>query len=82
MLSEVDATNLLKRVFPTSKINSPISYKGLYVFQVFSSDPDEGQYDPFMSVNQTTGEIKDFSVITDGNINDITNLFLKQKRGG
>lgn len=79
MLSEPDATILVKRAFPKATVQPPISYRGLYVFQVFSSDPDEGGFDPFYSVNQRTGELQEFSVLTDGDINEITALFLKKQ---
>lgn len=77
MLNEQAATAIVMKAFPKDQISRPISYKGLFVFQVISSDPDEGGWDPFFSVNQDTGELKEFSVITDGDINVITNLFLK-----
>ena len=31
--------------------------------------------DPFYSVNINTGEFRDFSILTDGDIGEITNLF-------
>lgn len=78
LLAEKDALIIVKRAFPQAEIKSPISYQGLYIFQIFTADPDEGFYDPFYSVNQKTGELRDFSIITDGDINEITALFLKK----
>jgi len=83
MLAEQDARILVERALPKAHITSPISYRGLYVFQAFGPDPEEGNSDPFISVNQETGEVKDFSVITDGDPYELTALFLaKQNREG
>lgn len=79
LLAENDARIIVKRAFPKADIKPPISYRGLYLFQVFTDDPEEGEFDPFFSVNQQTGELRDFSVITDGDINEITDLFLKKQ---
>ena len=43
---------------------------------VFFSDPDEGIFDPFYSVDKTTGEVAKFSVFTDGDFDDIQDLFM------
>lgn len=79
MLSEADAIILIKREFIGADIRPPIKYRNIYIFQVFTSDPDEGGFDPFFSVNQETGELRDFSVVADGDINEITKLFLRRQ---
>ncbi len=71
------ATGIVKKAFPLGKITSSIEYKNLYIFQVFNLFPEEEGMDPFFSVNKETGEIRDFSIITDGDISEITKLFLK-----
>jgi hypothetical protein len=83
MLSELEASGIIKAVFPNSRIEKPIVYRGVFLFQVFGDDPLEGDQDPFFSVNIQTGEIRDFSVITDGNPKEIEDKFLalqKSKR--
>jgi hypothetical protein len=77
MLSEIEARGLITAVFPNSRIDKPIDYQGLYVFPVFGDDPLEGGQDPFFSVNQQTGELRDFSVITDGDPKEIEAKFLQ-----
>lgn len=79
MLSETQATQALDKAFPGRKIEPPISYRGLYVFKAISPDPDEGDFDPFFSVNQQTGEVRDFSVITDGDPRELSKLFLARQ---
>lgn len=80
MLSELDAKSIVTLAFPDDRIEPPIVYRGLYVFQVFSDDPVEGDHDPFFSVNQRTGELRDFSILTDGNTKEITDLFLAKQK--
>lgn len=82
MLSEKEATAKIRAVFPNRTIEPPIEYQGLFIFQAFSSDPLEGQLDPFFSVNKETGEVRDFSIITDGNAHEISRLFLEKQGGG
>ncbi len=81
MLSIDKATAIVKKAFPKGKITSHIDYRNFYIFQVFNPFPGEEGMDPFFSVNKKTGEFRDFSIITDGDITEITELFLKaQKR--
>lgn len=77
MLSEQEATAIVRDAFPGSRIEPPIDYRGVYLFMVFNDDdPLEGDQDPFFSVEQSTGELRDFSIITDGDPNEITEKFL------
>lgn len=80
MLSEQEATALVVKAFPNSRVEPPIDYRGVYLFQVFSDDPLEGDQDPFFSVEQSTGELRDFSVLTDGDIHEITERFLNRQQ--
>lgn len=80
MLSAKQAVNMVKNNIPTGNIESMIIYNGLYVFKVFTDDELEGQMDPFYSVNMETGEFRDFSILTDGNITEIVKLFNESKK--
>lgn len=78
-LSAQDATILVQRTFPEGDVRPPVVYKGQFLFRVFHpKDKLEGDSDPFFTVNPTTGDIRDFCVLTDGSIADITKLFLAQ----
>lgn len=79
MLSLEEATKKLLKVFPNGKIKASIEYRDLFVFQMFVFRPLETEWDPFYSVNKITGELRDFSVIEDGNIGEINALFMKAK---
>lgn len=80
MLSIKDATKIAKKSIPYGNIEGVIYYNGLYVFQIFTRDELEGDMDPFYSVDATSGEFRDFSVITDGNTVEILTAFEKVKR--
>ena len=76
MLNPIQAIAVVKKNLPKGDIQSFIRYNGLYIFKVFMDDELEGQMDPFYSVNPETGEFRDFSIITDGDISEITRLFM------
>lgn len=80
MLSIKQAVNTVNKNIPDGNIDSMIVYNGLYVFKVFIDDELEGQMDPFYSVDMKTGEFRDFSIITDGNISEIVKLFSESKK--
>lgn len=75
MLSVKQAINIAKKKYPRGNIESLIVYNGLYVFKITNDDELEGDMDPFYSVDIMSGEFRDFSIITDGNIVEITKLF-------
>lgn len=75
MLSANEATRVVKEYMPTGDIQKRIEYEGLYLFQIFTDRPGEEELDPFYSVNKETGEFRDFSIITDGNTEEILRLF-------
>ncbi|QFG09117.1 hypothetical protein PBI_SPORTO_9 [Arthrobacter phage Sporto] len=85
MLSELQATEIVKEAFPERNIDTVIVYGGVYLFLAPSADPLEGDQDPFFSVDVTTGELRDFSIITDGDPHEISKRFLakqRQSKGG
>lgn len=69
------AINIVKKNIPNGKIDASIRYSDLYLFKVFIDNGFEKEMDPFYSVNINTGEFRDFSILTDGDIGEITNLF-------
>ena len=69
------AINIVKKNIPNGKIDASIRYRDLYLFKVFIDNGFEKDMDPFYSVNINSGEFRDFSILTDGDIGEITNLF-------
>lgn len=75
MLTNDDAQILLDNVLPDDvEIKAWAQYRNLYLFRVQYSSLGEEDWDPFFSVNSNTGEVKDFSVLTDGDISEISRL--------
>jgi len=79
MLSLEEAKTIVQKNLPGGSIQCSVDYNDLYLFQVFRIAPGESEMDPFFSVNKKSGAFKDFSVITDGNTNEILGLFEKAK---
>lgn len=76
MFSEEQAVALVEKEFPNARsISRPIDYRGVWLFRIFGDDPDEGELDPFFSVSQADGELRDFSIMEDGNVREITIKF-------
>lgn len=61
-------------------IKAWVRYKNIYLFRVEFPSEEEKDYDPFLSVDVDTGEVRDFSVLTDGNLEEITKLFVEKER--
>lgn len=78
-LSVVSAEKKLLASVPSIKVQEFIRYRDVYLFRIEFEDEEEKNYDPFFSVDVNTGEVRDFSVITDGDISEITDLFLTKK---
>lgn len=81
MLDITEATRIVEKEIPDSPIQSHILYRDLYVFRVRHPHPGEEDLDPFYSVNTATGAFAEFSIITDGDIREVTTLFQKASLG-
>lgn len=81
LIDERAAERIVKSYLPEGMIQAVVEYRDLFIFQVFHVDPEEGDQDPFFSVNKNTGEFRDFSIITDGDTTEIVNLFMAKKGG-
>lgn len=79
MLNINQATEIVRKAIPNGEIQTHIVYNDLYLFQVFTDNPGEGEWDPFYSVNSETGEFSDFSILDD-DITEITDLFMEAKQ--
>lgn len=79
MLNVNEATEIVRKALPNGKIQKTVVYTDLYLFQVFRDTPGEEEIDPFYSVNQKTGEFNEFSILTDGDITQVLDLFVNAK---
>lgn len=80
MLNLDEATKIITENLPGGRISAVVEYKNLFLFQVFHSMPFEEELDPFFSVDRDTGEFDDFSIIVDGNINEVIPLFVQANK--
>lgn len=63
MYNEDQAKALVEKAYPGAKAVDCFAYESVFVVRVEHPDPDEKDQDPFLSVDQETGEVKEFSVI-------------------
>lgn len=77
MLSEREAIGKLKLVFPDCNPEKIITYGNLYLILAPRSDPVEGVWDPYFSVDMNTGEARDYSILQDGKSREIADLFIQ-----
>lgn len=75
MLSPDEAIAKLKLIAPDHIPLKIVVYNGLYLIQAPSTDPNQGWWDPFFSVDQNTGEAQDYSIYQDGKAREIMSLF-------
>lgn len=76
MYSIAEATEILKKAYPTRTIDPPVVYNGAYLFKAIDeSDELEGFIDPFFTVNRDSGELSEFSILTDGDMGEIAALY-------
>jgi hypothetical protein len=81
MLNILAAERALLNTVPLIRLQDAVRYKDVYLFRVEFASEEEKDYDPFFSVDVNTGEVRDFSVLTDGDLSEITDLFLHHKEG-
>lgn len=75
MLGEDEARAALESGIAPVEIVASARYRDLYLFRVLFPSPDEANFDPFFSVDVETGEVSDFSVMQDGDIDEIAAAF-------
>lgn len=75
MLSSDEALAKLKATAPNREPQKIITYNDLYLILAPSTDPDEGLWDPFFSVDMSTGATRDYSIYQDGKSREIMALF-------
>lgn len=74
MLTKAEVLLQLKTTLPGVPIKAWTQYQDIYLFRVEWPDLAEKNWDPFVSVDPLTGEVRDYSVLTDGNLSEIAAL--------
>lgn len=75
MLDATQAQACLADAFPELQVEDWILYKDVYLFRTSLPNSDEGDYDPFFSVDTVSGWVEDFSIMHDGDISEIMKAF-------
>lgn len=66
-MTEAEALKIaMRQMAPGSKHLKTVSYGNLFILLIHGPDPVEGTLDPFFSVDKTTGEFRDFSIVDGG----------------
>jgi hypothetical protein len=65
MLSKAEAQKRVEQTFLGAKVKAWTRFKEIFLFRVEWPMPLEEDWDPFVSVDVLTGDVRDFSVVTD-----------------
>lgn len=74
-ISLQEAARIVKRELVDCSINAAIEWEGKWVFSAYTSNFDEGELDPFYSVDMKTGEFAGFSIVGDQDTTAILDAF-------
>jgi uncharacterized iron-regulated membrane protein len=75
MLSVNQAKSEVEGAMPGVKVEACVPYKNGFLARVIFPSTDEANYDPFFMVNAHTGEVQEFSVMTDGDPMEVAEAF-------
>lgn len=75
MLSVVQASVQVSKAVPGCDVKACVPYKGGYLARVELPSEEEKHFDPFFIVNANTGEVQEFSIMTDGDPLEIAEAF-------
>ena len=73
MLNEQDAKKVVETTL--GKVEACVPYKGDFLIRVKYNSPEEANFDPFFLVKADTGEVQEFSIMTDGDPAEIAAAF-------
>lgn len=70
-----EAAALVERILVGATVQACVPYKGDFLVRVEHPSENEKDYDPFFLVKASTGEIQEFSVLTDGDPLEVAKAF-------
>jgi hypothetical protein len=77
-----EAAGIIYQNLPDGNINAGIRWEDQWIFVVYTSDADEGELDPFYSVDVATGAFSGFSIVGDQDTAGIIGAFSKALEHG
>lgn len=81
MLTDTQAKAALLEELPGIEVAAQARFHDLYLFRVVYPSSEEANYDPFFSVHMESGEVSEFSVMTDGDPLEIAAAFNDNSEG-
>jgi hypothetical protein len=75
MISATQAATQVSKAIPGCTVMKCVPYKGGYLARVEMPSAEEKHFDPFFIVNANTGEVQEFSIVTDGDPLEIAAAF-------
>lgn len=79
MLNEAQAEKKVEKEHPEVKAVDSFRYNNLILVRVEHPSEAEANWDPFYSVDPNSGQVNEFSVITDGDPMAIAQAYQKSK---
>lgn len=77
MITVDEAKREIETAIPGTRVEACVPYKGGYLARAILPSPEETNWDPFFIVNANTGEIQEFSIMTDGDPLEVAEAFEK-----
>lgn len=78
MLQPNQVKELFEREVSEFLVEKIVPYEDIYVFRLAHRDGTPMEYDPFFSYDPLTEEFSDYSVLDDGNTEEIARLFSEE----
>ena len=75
MLNVEQAKAEVLKAIPGATMEACVPYKGGFLARVKFPSVEEANYDPFFIVNANTGEVQEFSIMTDGDPVEVADAF-------
>lgn len=75
MMAVEQAKQEVLKAIPDSTVEACVPYKGGFLARVKFPSAEEANYDPFFIVNANTGEVQEFSIMTDGDPAEVARAF-------
>ena len=63
MLKLEQAIGIVRKNLPKARVTKAVDFGDSYLIQAFWGEGPEAEMDPYFSVNKTTGEFRDFSIL-------------------
>lgn len=80
MLNVEQAKMIVEKKIDGCKVHACVPYKGGYLARVEYPSAEEAHYDPFFMVNAHTGDVAEFSIMSDGNPSEVSEAFKRGER--